>query len=50
MLIQIVCEINYHIAEKLFNQHLQENKKKMIDFMNGLYLQCKSQFEGTGGS
>ena len=46
MLIQIVWLISYYIADKWLNQYLKRNKQNSIDFMNGLYLQCKK----TGGS
>ena len=46
ILTQIVRQINYYIAGKCFSQYLQRNKQNLIDFMNGLYLQC----ERVGGS
>ena len=56
-LIYYICRVNISfvlrniflliiIAAKYFSQYLWQNKQNLIDFMNGLYLQC----ERVGGS
>ena len=38
-----ICTIDQLLScwEKCFSQYLQQNKQNLIDFMNGLYLQCE---------
>ena len=45
VLTQIVRQINYYITGKHSSQYLWRNKHNLIDFMNGLYLQCERKLK-----